>query len=97
MATGVKLVNDDTATTGSFSKLIITGQNSLAKGARFKDIQWGYGNDGTGNQTVTGLIADFIITGSNSGSGGFEIPGPIIGFKLENDSLDNGEVLAIYK
>ena len=96
MATGVTLVSDDTATTGSFSKLIITGNNSVAKGAAFSNIQWGFGlNNGYANATIKSTSTDLVITGSNSGSGGFEIPGPIAGFKLDNDSKANGEVLAI--
>ena len=95
MAKGAIYVNDDTATTGSFSKIVVvSSQADLAvNAALFNDIQFGTGtvadDDGTNNHLspchIHNVVADMPVTGSAV------IEGPICGFHLVE-----GEVLAYY-
>ena len=95
MAKGAIYVNDDTATTGSFSKIVVvSSQADLAvNAALFNDIQFGTGtvadDDGTNNHLspchIHNVVADMPVTGS------VIIEGPICGFHLVE-----GEVLAYY-
>ena len=95
MAKGAIYVNDDTATTGSFSKIVVvSSQADLAvNAALFNDIQFGTGtvadDDGTNNHLspchVHNVVSDMPVTGSAV------IEGPICGFHLVE-----GEVLAYY-
>ena len=95
MAKGAIYVNDDTATTGSFSKIVVvSSQADLAvNAALFNDIQFGTGtvadNDGTNNHLspchIHNVVAVMPVTGSAV------IEGPICGFHLVE-----GEVLAYY-
>ena len=95
MAKGAIYVNDDTATTGSFSKIVVvSSQADLAvNAALFNDIQFGTGtvadDDGTNNHLspchIHNVVADMHYSSS------LAIEGPICGFKLTNV-----EVLAYY-
>ena len=95
MAKGAIYVNDDTATTGSFSKIQIASSDAKTNvaGAQFNDIQFGIGplskDDGTNNHLspchIYNVVSDMPVTGS------ITIDGPIAGFHLVE-----GEVLAYY-
>ena len=95
MAIGAIYVNYDTATTWSFSKIVVvSSQADLAvNAALFNDIQFGTGtvadDDGTNNHLspchIHSTVALMPVTGSAV------IEGPICGFHLVE-----GEVLAYY-
>ena len=95
MAKGAIYVNDTTATTGSFSKIVITGGTAdvAAHAVLFDDIQFGLGSvandDGTNGPDSPCHIYNQVAAMQYTGSAPIE--GPICGFRLTN-----GEVLAYY-